>query len=64
MSKSQHPIKDGDPAFNQNGGMSDDPGDGGRKSFTLGEDGETPMEKAPESEQERIEAFGKRGSAQ
>jgi hypothetical protein len=64
MSKSQHPIKDGDPNRNQNGAMSDDPGDGSRESFTLGKDGQTPMEKAPESEKERIEEFGKRGSAQ
>jgi hypothetical protein len=45
--------------------MSDDPGDGSRKSFTLGKDGNTPVEKAPEQDeqdQSTIEAFGEEGA--
>jgi hypothetical protein len=51
---------------NQNNAMSDDPGDGGRKSFITGRDGEkTPVEKAPEQDaqdQSTIEAFGEEGA--
>jgi hypothetical protein len=51
--------------MNQNNQMSDDPGDGSRKSFTLGKDGDTPLEKAPENDaqdQSTIEAFGEEGA--
>ena len=50
---------------NQNNEMSDDPGDGSRKSHTTGRDGTTPMEKAPEGDsqdQSTIEAFGEAGA--
>ena len=47
---------------NQNNKMSDDPGDGGRKSFVTGRDGApTAAERAPEGDaqdQSTIEAFG------
>lgn len=65
MSKNQHNPDSGEQALNQNNQMSDDPGDGSRKSFTLGKDGDTPLEKAPESDtQDRstIEAFGQEGA--
>ena len=64
MSKSHHDPESDHPQ-NQNNAMSDDPGDGSRKSFTLGKDGETPVEKAPEGDkqdQSTIEAFGEEGA--
>lgn len=51
--------------LNQNNQMSDDPGDGSRKSFVLGKDGETPIEKKPAhdaQDQSTIEAFGEEGA--
>jgi hypothetical protein len=45
--------------------MSDDPGDGSRKSFVLGKDGNTPVERAPKQDaqdESTIEAFGKEGA--
>ena len=51
--------------LNQNNQMSDDPKDGSRDSFTLGKDGETPVEKKPPHErqdQSTIEAFGEEGA--
>ena len=65
MSKNQHNSSSMDKTMNQNNQMSDDPGDGSRKSFTLGKDGNTPVEKAPQNDsQDRstIEAFGKEGA--
>lgn len=65
MSKSQHNPNDGQFTQNQNNEMSDDPGDGGRKSFTTGPAGKTPVEKAPENDaqdQSTIEAFGEAGA--
>ena len=65
MSKNQHNPDSTERALNQNNQMSDDPGDGSRRSFTLGKDGDTPVEKAPEQdEQDRstIEAFGEEGA--
>jgi hypothetical protein len=65
MSKNQHNPDSTDRALNQNNQMSDDPGDGSRKSFTLGKDGNTPVEKAPEhdaQDQSAIEAFGEEGA--
>jgi hypothetical protein len=56
----------GDQPQNQNNEMSDDPGDGGRKSFVIGRDGgKTAAEKAPEQDeqdQSTIEAFGEEGA--
>jgi hypothetical protein len=56
----------GDQPQNQNNKMSDDPGDGGRKSFVTGRDGgRTAAEKAPaedEQDQSAIEAFGDEGA--
>ncbi len=49
---------------NQNNAMSDDPGDGNRESFVTGNDGTTPVEKAPPGDQQdqaTVEDFGKRG---
>jgi hypothetical protein len=65
VSKNQHNPDSTDQALNQNNQMSDDPGDGSRNSFTLGKDGNTPAEKAPEQDQQdqtTIEAFGEEGA--
>jgi hypothetical protein len=65
MTKSNH-ASDFDQSQNQNNAMSDDPGDGGRKSFTTGRDGgKTAAEKAPDQDaqdQSTIEAFGEEGA--
>ena len=61
MSKNQHNSSSMDKTMNQNNQMSEDPGDGSRNSFTLGNDGDTPLEKAPEhdeQDQSTIKAFG------
>ena len=65
MSKNLHNADSGDRALNQNNQMSDDPADGSRNSFVLGKDGNTPVEKAPEQDeqdQSTIEAFGEEGA--
>ncbi len=65
MSKNLHNHDSSEQALNQNNQMSDDPGDGSRKSFTLGKDGDTPVEKAPAhdaQDQSTIEAFGEEGA--
>ena len=65
MPKNSHNPDSTDQALNQNNQMSDDPGDGSRKSFTLGKDGDTPAERAPEQDQQdqsTIEAFGEEGA--
>lgn len=63
MSKNQHNAKSMDKTQNQNNQMSDDPGDGSRNSFVLGADGKTPVEKAPDAQdQSAIEAFGEEGA--
>ncbi len=65
MSKNQHNSSSMDKTMNQNNQMSDDPGDGSRNSFTLGKDGDTPVERAPEhdaQDQSTIEAFGQEGA--
>jgi hypothetical protein len=65
MNKSSH-SSDSDQPQNQNNAMSDDPGDGSRKSFTTGRDGgKTAAEKAPDQDaqdQSTIEAFGEEGA--
>jgi hypothetical protein len=64
MSNNQH--HSGDQPQNQNNEMSEDPGDGGRKSFVIGRDGgKSAAEKAPEQDdqdQSTIEAFGEEGA--
>jgi hypothetical protein len=65
MPKNSHNPDSTNRALNQNNQMSDDPGDGSRKSFTLGKDGNTPAEKPPEQDaqdQSTIEAFGEEGA--
>jgi hypothetical protein len=66
MTKSQHDWKNPQHTENQNNAMSDDPGDGGRKSDVLGQaNAPTPVEKAPEhdaQDQSTIEAFGEEGA--
>ena len=65
MSKNLHNPDSSNQALNQNNQMSDDPGDGSRNSFTLGKDGNTPVEKAPKhaaQDQSTIEAFGEEGA--
>jgi len=65
VSNNQHNPDTGERALNQNNQMSDDPGDGSRKSFTLGKDGTTPVEKAPAhdaQDESAIEAFGEEGA--
>ncbi|HEX8512861.1 MAG TPA: hypothetical protein VF688_07120 [Allosphingosinicella sp.] len=65
MNKSSHSSGNDQPQ-NQNNAMSDDPGDGSRKSFTTGRDGgKTAAEKAPaqdDQDQSTIEAFGEEGA--
>ncbi len=65
MTKSSH-SSDSDQPQNQNNAMSDDPGDGSRKSFTTGRvGGKTAAEKAPaqdDQDQSTIEAFGEEGA--
>jgi hypothetical protein len=66
MSKNQHNADSTDRALNQNNQMSDDPGDGSRKSFVTGRDGgRTAAEKAPpqdDQDESTIEAFGEEGA--
>ncbi len=66
MAKNQHNPDSTDQALNQNNQMSDDPGDGSRKSFTTGRDGgATAAEKAPQQDRQdesTIEAFGEEGA--
>ena len=65
MSKNLHNPDSSNQALNQNNQMSDDPGDGSRTSFTLGKDGDTPVEKKPPhdaQDQSTIEAFGEEGA--
>jgi hypothetical protein len=65
MSKNHHNPDSTDRALNQNNQMSDDPADGSRNSFTTGKDGTTPVERAPEQDeqdQSTIEAFGEEGA--
>lgn len=65
MSNNLHNPDSTNRALNQNNQMSDDPKDGSRNSFTTGKDGETPVERAPEQDeqdQSTIEAFGEEGA--
>lgn len=63
MTKSSH-VGTGDQPQNQNNSMSDDPGDGGRKSFTTGGKG-TGTQGAPDDQgAARREELGKRGGKQ
>jgi hypothetical protein len=65
MTKSSHSSGNDQPQ-NQNNAMSEDPGDGSRKSFTTGRDGgKTAAEKAPkhdDQDESTIEAFGEEGA--
>lgn len=64
MSKSNH-VGTGDQPQNQNNAMSEDPGDGGRKSFTTGGDDQGPPGGAPDDQgKDRLEELGRRGSKQ
>ncbi len=65
MSKSNHVDDAQQRSANQNNLMSEDPGDGNRTSFVTGKDGNTPVEKPPEhdeQDQSTIEAFGEEGA--
>ncbi|HEX2762808.1 MAG TPA: hypothetical protein VHM92_03030 [Allosphingosinicella sp.] len=66
MSKNLHNADSTDRPLNQNNQMSDDPGDGSRKSDRLGRDGEpSPAERPPEDDaqgESTIEAFGEEGA--
>jgi hypothetical protein len=66
MSKNLHNPDSADRPLNQNNQMSDDPGDGSRRSNTLGRDGHrTAAEKPPagdDQDQSTIEAFGEEGA--
>ncbi|MFC7537061.1 hypothetical protein ACFQPG_06730 [Sphingomonas sp. GCM10030256] len=63
MSKSSHQGT-GDTPQNQNNAMSDDPGDGQRKSFTA-EGEKSVVDQSPEEQgSEQLEEFGKKGSKQ
>lgn len=65
MSKSHHDSGSDQPQ-NQNNALSEDPSDGGRKSFTTGRDGgRSAAEKAPDQDEQNestIEAFGEEGA--
>ncbi|HEY0413361.1 MAG TPA: hypothetical protein VGD66_09475 [Allosphingosinicella sp.] len=65
-SKSQHNPDSSDRPLNQNNQMSDDPGDGSRKSAVLGRaGGKTAAERPPAQDaqdQSTIEAFGEEGA--
>lgn len=64
MSRSSH-AGDGDQTENQNNSMSDDPGDGGRKSFTTGGEGGGPTGAAPNDQgSDRLAELGRQGSRQ
>lgn len=71
MSKSSH-VGDADRLTqNQNNAMSDDPGDGGRKSFKAGGKGggadgsDAPPGSAPDEQgSERLAELGRQGSRQ
>ena len=64
MTKSSH-TGDGDFTQNQNNSMSDDPADGGRKSFTAGGGKHDRAPGAPDEQgQERIEELGREGAGQ
>ena len=66
MSKNQHNPDSGNRPLNQNNQMSEDPGDGSRKSDILGRDGgPTAAEKPPEhdaQDESTITAFGQEGA--
>lgn len=66
MSKNLHNPDSTEQALNQNNQMSDDPGDGSRRSAVLGrEGGPTTAEKPPaqdDQDQSTIEAFGEEGA--
>jgi hypothetical protein len=63
--QSSHNSDSTDGTHNQNNQMSDDPKDGSRNSFVTGKDGDTPVERPPEGDdqdQSTIEAFGEEGA--
>ena len=63
MTKSSH-TGTGDFPQNQNNGMSDDPRDGSRESFTAEGEKAKGVPGAPESQgKERIEQLGRQGSS-
>jgi hypothetical protein len=66
MTESNHGGKHQPLTQNQNNRMSDDPGDGARRSDRLGAEGEQPQSKSPEQaaqeEPEALEAFGEAGA--
>jgi hypothetical protein len=65
MSKSRHDSESDQPQT-QNNQMSDDPGDGSRRSAVLGPDGgKAAAQKAPpqdDQDESTIEAFGEEGA--
>ena len=64
MSKGSH-TGETDLTQNQNTAMSDDPGDGGRRSFTAEIDGGGPPGAAPDDQgPDRLAELGRRGSKQ
>lgn len=63
MTRSSH-TGTGDMPQNQNNAMSDDPGDGGRKSFTTGGEGSGSQGAPDEQGSDRLEELGKQGAKQ
>ncbi|MEA3038472.1 MAG: hypothetical protein QOE79_985 [Sphingomonadales bacterium] len=65
-SKSQHNPDSSDRPLNQNNPMSDDPGDGSRRSGVLGRAGEKTAAETPPGQDAQdkstIEAFGEEGA--
>jgi hypothetical protein len=63
MTRSSH-VGTGDMPQNQNNAMSDDPGDGGRKSFTTGGEGTGPAGAPDDQGPDRLAELGRKGTKQ
>jgi len=65
MSKNQNLDRGAELTQNQNNAMSEDPRDGGRRSFTAGGNDGGPPDRRPDDQgADLLEEFGKRGSRQ
>ena len=64
MTKTSHGGDADGTTQNQKNRMSDDPGDGARKSFTAEPEGDGPEAAPDEQGADQLAAFGKRGSKQ
>ena len=64
MSRSSHAGEGDGLTQNQNNAMSDDPGDGGRKSFTTGGEGTGPAGAPDDQGADRLAELGRKGAKQ